>query len=339
MPATVFRLVKQSATRNLVQRVADVVQTLQLHYVTNDLTGGFRCCCSEEVERSQGSTSGAASSRQPLHHCASISGPQAGSRQLDTATSIEERVLRRFSTLQTGGLASVQIAGRNPEVYSCAYSDTEEACLWDVVTDSSCFVACPLVISSSQQPQQLRCRQRRILHPLRGIGAITGLLNKLTTPLTATRAEDTATGICSPLGSPLSPSRSFQHHLPSPLGRTASCLDSLRPQLLSWELDCSTRSQEELVRRSFLQAWVERVARLPACLIGALLVICTWTCCCCDEHTYTTLEPVLPSTAKESKLPLLRNCVGPLKTHSASHPSSIEKLAASVIWCARILPS
>jgi hypothetical protein len=146
-----------------------VKRTLQSHFCYYDLMDAFRCCCSEEVERSQGSTSGAASSR--LHHCASVSGPQVGSRQLDTATSIEERVLRRFSTWQTGGLASVQIAGRNPEVYTCAYSDTEEACLWDVVTDSSCFVACPLVISSSQQPQQLRCRRRRILHPLRGIVA------------------------------------------------------------------------------------------------------------------------------------------------------------------------
>ncbi|KAF6255057.1 hypothetical protein COO60DRAFT_253612 [Scenedesmus sp. NREL 46B-D3] len=83
-----------------------------------------------EVERSQGSAS-ASSSRQLLHHCASISGPQVGSRQLDTATSAEERALRRFSTLLT---------------------------------------------------------------------------------------EDAATGTCSPLGSPLSPSRSLQHHLPCTLG-------------------------------------------------------------------------------------------------------------------------
>lgn len=65
--------------------------------------------------------------------------------------------------------------------------------------------------------------------------------------LIAADAEDAATGTCSPLGSPLSPSRSLQHHLPCSLGRSASSLASLRPQLLSWELDCAAHSQEELV--------------------------------------------------------------------------------------------
>ncbi|WIA12087.1 hypothetical protein OEZ85_012163 [Tetradesmus obliquus] len=117
---------------------------------------------SEEVERSQSSTNIA--SRQFLHHCASISGPHIGSRQLDNEAPAEDRIMRRCSIFLT---------------------------------------------------------------------------------------EEAATGLCSPLGSPLSPSRSFQHHLPSPLGRSASTLASLRPQLLSWELDCSTRSQEELVRMAY----------------------------------------------------------------------------------------
>lgn len=81
--------------------------------------------------------------------------------------------------------------------------------------------------------------------------------------------------MCSPLGSPLSPSHSFQHHLPSPLGRSASTLASLRPQLLSWELDCSTRSQEQLVRAG-------AVMRLVAWCVGIcmVLVACLFGCGC-----------------------------------------------------------
>lgn len=202
------------------------------------------------MERSQSSTNIA--SRQFLHHCASISGPHIGSRQLDNEAPAEDRIMRRCSTFLTGGYAAEGQLSLLALLQHSIYSHSPQ---------------------TSVHPNEKGSMQLPALHAAHYVVRLSLLsLLHLVTP-----AEEAATGLCSPLGSPLSPSPSFQHHLPSPLGRSASTLASLRPQLLSWELDCSTRSQEQLVRAGAvmrLVAWCVGVLHGAGCLLVWLRLCC-----------------------------------------------------------------
>lgn len=64
------------------------------------------------------------------------------------------------------------------------------------------------------------------------------------------RPEDTYTSSSSLLTSPLSPARSFHHQLPS-FSRTESAIADIRSQLLSWDLDCSLVTHDELSRLAY----------------------------------------------------------------------------------------